>query len=70
MSRLLCLYFDQLINSCVCVYLSEIRIDTYVLHAFDLIITITGTCLWKRGFVCEVHLQGWERLLKTRGRPR
>ena len=21
-------------------------------------------------FVCEVHLQGWERLLKTRGRPR
>lgn len=47
MSRLLCLYFDQLINSCVCVYLSEIRIDTYVLHAFDLIITITGTCLWK-----------------------
>lgn len=23
------------------------RIDTYVLHAFDLIITITGTCRWK-----------------------
>ena len=47
MSRLLCLYFDQLILVCVCICLSENRIDTYVLHAFDLIITNPGTCHWK-----------------------